>query len=456
MDHVPENMPDRTVCILGMGFVGVTLAAVMAQIGFDVIGIEVRSELVRRLRAGEAHFFEPGLNEQISAAVQSGRLTVHEQIPADCAATVYIITVGTPLGPDGRTDLTGIRVISGQIAARLRDGDMVVLRSTVRLGATRSVVKPILETSGRQFDLVYCPERTVEGQAMAELRVLPQIIGADGFDAGLRAARLFQFLTPTVVRVSDPQTAEMIKLLDNAARDLIFAYSNEVAEMCDAIGVSADEVIRSGRFGYSRAGLPRPGPVGGPCLSKDGHILTESMAGLGVQATLTAAARRVNEAMPVAAGRQVGELVRRLKTGAGPAEIAVLGVAFKGRPSTDDVRGTTVSLVLAGLRAELPDARFRAWDPIVPAELTATLGLIATASVEQAFDGADAVLIHTDHPVFASLKLGVLAGRMQKPGIIYDFWNLFTETGVVLPEGIHYLSLGSVRHGLTAAGLTES
>jgi UDP-N-acetyl-D-mannosaminuronic acid dehydrogenase len=449
---LPDNVADRNVCILGMGFVGVTLSAVMSQIGFNVVGIEIRADLVQKLRAGQAHFFEPGLTEQIASSVRDGRLTAYESIPDDCAATVYIITVGTPLDADGRVDLTSIRNIAGQISARLKDGDMVILRSTVKLGTTRQVVKPILEASGKTFDLAFCPERTVEGQAMMELRVLPQIIGADGFDAGLRAARLFQFLTPTVVRVSDIETAEMVKLVDNSARDLIFAYSNEVAQMCDAVGVSADEVIRSGRFGYSRAGLPRPGPVGGPCLSKDSHILAESVAALGVDAQLTRAARRVNEAMPLDAGHQVGALVRRLKTADGPARVTILGVAFKGRPATDDIRGTTVPLVLQGLRAELPDAEFRAWDPIVPDELTASLGLQPVADAGAAFAGADLVLIHTDHQAFSSLRLGALAETMRRPGLIYDFWNLFSEGGAVLPDGVRYLSLGSVQRDIALWG----
>lgn len=443
-----EREDDQTVCILGMGFVGVTLAAAMTQVGFNVIGVEVKSDLVQRLRTGKAHFFEPGLGEQLTAAVRAGRLMVYERIPDQCAASVFIITVGTPLGPDGRADLGSIRNISHQIADRLKDKDLVVLRSTVRLGTTEETVKPILMKSAKQFDLAYCPERTVEGQALAELRVLPQIVGADEYQAAVRAARLFQRVTPTVVRVSNTRTAELIKLVDNAARDVIFAYSNEVAGMCEAIGVSADEVVRSGRFGYSRAGLPKPGPVGGPCLSKDGYILAESMQALGLQSLLTRAARVVNEEMPVFAGRQVGRLVRERKIAFGSAEIAVLGVAFKGRPPTDDIRGTTVPLVVEGIKAELSGAAIRAWDPIVPVDLTASLGLRPVSSVEEAFDGADAVVIHTDHPMFSSLPIGSLAELMRTPAIIYDLWNIFTETGLLLPDGVQYLAFGSVQRSL--------
>ena len=132
MESTPNRLGDRCVCVLGMGFVGVTLAAVMAEVGFEVIGVDIRRDLVAMLNAGDPHFFEPGLREKLQAAVRVGRLRAFERIPDRCPATVYIITVGTPLSGNGRTDLTSIRAISRQIAAHVRDGDLVVVRSTVR------------------------------------------------------------------------------------------------------------------------------------------------------------------------------------------------------------------------------------------------------------------------------------------------------------------------------------
>lgn len=452
MNGLSENTPDRSVCIMGMGFVGVTLAAVMARLGFKVTGVEIRADLVNKLNAGQAYFFEPGLTEQLTAAVGRGSFSATCELPEDLACSVYIITVGTPLGPDRRVDLTSITQISRQIAGRLKDGDMVILRSTVRVGVTRSIVAPILQASGKSFDLAFCPERTVEGQAMAELRVLPQIIGADTYEASLRASRLFQHITPTVVRVSDIETAEMIKLVDNSARDLMFAYANEVAHMCDSIGVSADEVIRSGRFGYSRTGLPKPGLVGGPCLSKDPLILCESLEPYGVDPVLTRSARRVNETMPASVGRYVGELVAQH---AGPApKVSILGVAFKGRPATDDIRGTTVPLLTHGLAEAVPQARLYGFDPIVPEELIRSLGLEPLPSLEAAFENADAVIIHTEHAAFASMAIGELTTRMERQGLVYDFWNLFTEPGAVLPEGVRYIALGSHARPITGTGTT--
>ena len=132
--HMVPGYADQSVCVLGLGFVGLTLAAVMADSGFNITGVEIRKELRDQLKSGSAHFYEPGLDENIKRAIASGRLKVYESIPANCEATVFIVTVGTPLGADGRAGLDSVKRISEQIAATLKDGDLVILRSTVKIG----------------------------------------------------------------------------------------------------------------------------------------------------------------------------------------------------------------------------------------------------------------------------------------------------------------------------------
>ena len=441
--HLSHDYPDRTICILGLGFVGLTLAAVMADVGFHIIGVELRPEVRERLGSGQAHFHEPGLNDNIRRAISSGHFEIHEQIPEDCTATVYIITVGTPLGADGRVNLESVQRIAHQISDRLKANDLIILRSTVKIGTTRNVVTPIIEQVGRPFQIAFCPERTVEGQALAELRYLPQIIGAEDRNTANRAAQLFSFLTPTVVRVSSLETAEMIKLIDNSKRDVLFAYANEVARMCDEMGISAAEVIRSGRFGYSRTDLPLPGPVGGPCLSKDPHILAESMEQFGISPEITVTARRVNE-------RQPSEIARFLKNACDQADgfprtakVALLGIAFKGSPPTDDVRGTPAIPIFEALKTSFPAADFVAYDPVVDGNALRELGMKPTESLDDAFDGASLAIILNSHGAFASMPIEALAGRMTKPGFVYDCWNNFMDRPIRLPNGVRYIALGS-------------
>lgn len=449
MSKLPDNFSDRRVCVMGLGYVGLTLAAVMAEVGFEITGVEIRDEVIESVKKGSAHFFEPGLDARLKRVVNSGSLKVSKHISDRDRARVYIITVGTPLNSEGIARLDMVERVSSEIAQFLRDGDLVVMRSTVKIGTTRDVVLPILQRAGVDFDLVFCPERTLEGQAMQELRQLPQIVGGASMRARVRATQLFNFITPTVVQVETVETAEMIKLVDNASRDAIFALSNEVARLCDAAAINASEVIWAGKLGYPRTNLPWPGPVGGPCLEKDPYILVQSFESYGVTPEIILAARRVNECQP----REVADFLKsatmRLDGFAESPEISLMGLAFKGRPETDDLRGTMAIPILAQLRNAFPAGVFRGYDPVVANEqITEVFEIAPCSSLEASFDGASIVVIANNHPAFEGLPLASLAERMTTPGLIYDFWNKYQARDLTLPDGIQYVALGC--HGLLA------
>ncbi len=440
---LPEDFADRSVCILGLGYVGLTLATVMAEAGFRIVGVEIRDDVLEGLREGRPHFYEPRLADRLAAQVRKGAFAFFKHVPENIDVRVFINTVGTPIGPDRRVKLDAVVNVTREIAAALKAGDMVIMRSTVRPGVTRHIVKPILDKAGVDYDLVFCPERTLEGRALEELRRLPQIVGGRDRRARIRAAQLFQHITPTVVQVSDLETAEMIKLIDNASRDVGFALANEVARLSEALGISAVEVIEAGKLGYPRTDLPLPGPVGGPCLEKDSYILAEGLEPFGLEPEIIMAARRVNE-------RQPAEAVARVKAHfdarGGPPEdmrITLAGLAFKGRPATDDLRGTMALPILAALRAAFPGAAFRGFDPMVGAEaIREAFAIEPVADLAAAFEGAHLVVIANNHPCFADMALTQLSAAMARPGAIYDFWNNFTGRDLDLAEGVRYLALG--------------
>jgi UDP-N-acetyl-D-mannosaminuronic acid dehydrogenase len=446
--QIPIGYKDQTICILGLGFVGLTLAAVMAEVGFHIVGVEIREDVLKKLEAGLAHFYEPGLTDATRRAVKNGRLKVRSTIPPDCEATVYIITVGTPLDAEGRVNLDSVTHIAHLIAERIKNGDLIILRSTVKIGTTEQLVRPIVAESGKRFQIAFCPERTIEGQALEELRYLPQIIGATDHEAVTRAAQLFNFITPTVIRVSSAETAELIKLVDNGRRDLLFGYANEVARICDTIGISAAEVIHSGRFGYTRTDLPMPGPVGGPCLSKDPHILVESVEQFGIYPEITIAARLVNERQPSELIEYICKAATVVKFPASP-RIALLGIAFKGRPPTDDVRGTVAIPVHRALRKAFPQASVVVHDPVVDADTLRSLEMTPTDSLEHAFAETSMALILNNHPTYATMSIETLAQIMARPALLYDCWNNFIDRPIQLPAGIRYVSMGS-HHNLIA------
>jgi UDP-N-acetyl-D-mannosaminuronic acid dehydrogenase len=448
---LPPQYPDRSVSILGMGYVGLTLATVLADLGFAVTGIEARSDVVALLKRGEPHFHEPGLADRLGRLMARERLRFTTEAKDGAAARVFIITVGTPLDAAGRVRLDMIEAVSRDVAASLKPGDLVIMRSTVKLGTTRAVVIPILDTAGVPYDIAFCPERTLEGQALPELRHLPQIVGGADLAASIRAAQFFQFVTPTVVRVSSLEAAEMIKLVDNTSRDVAFGFANEIARICDGAGISAAEVIQAGKLGYARTNLPLPGPVGGPCLEKDPHILAEGARECGIDAELTRTARRINERQPREIVATIQQIAGRIGLPAAPT-VALLGIAFKGRPATDDLRGTMARPILAALKEAFPGGIFRGWDAVVPAGEIASFGLAPQPSLADSLAGTHLAVIANNHPVFAAMPLAEHAQRMARPALIYDFWNNFVAEELSLPAGVGYMALGS--HGL--AKLPES
>lgn len=440
-----EEFKDQQVCILGLGYVGLTLAVVMADMGFRVLGIEIRDVVLDALGKEKAHFHEPGLDDRLQRVIRTGYFRFTCKIPLDWKGTVFIVTVGTPLGTDGRSRLDMVENVSREVACHLKDGDLVIMRSTVKLRTTQRVIAPILDAAGRRYDLAFCPERTLEGRAMSELRQLPQIVGGRTLQATVRASQLFQFVTPTVVRVADMETAEMIKLIDNAQRDVAFAYANEVARACDAVGISAAEVIQAGKLGYPRTNLPMPGPVGGPCLEKDSHILAEGLRELGLEPEITVAARRINERQPSEVVCCLKQVISGIAGFSKSPIIALLGIAFKGQPPTDDLRGTMAGPIFRELRRQFPCAEFLGFDAVVKSDEIQSFGLRPVSTLDEAFHQASLVLILNNHPVFSAMSLEKLADGMVRPGLIYDFWNCFMAAEVHLPKGVGYMALGS--HG---------
>jgi UDP-N-acetyl-D-mannosaminuronic acid dehydrogenase len=433
------------VGIVGLGYVGLTLATALADVGLRVVGIEKRGDVVAMVRSGRPHFRENGLDEILRGVVADGRLEVRADFAPDDCCDAYIITVGTPLGPDGQARVDMIENATRQVAHSMGDDALVILRSTVMIGTSRNVVAPVLMESGRSFRLAMCPERTLEGKAMEELRHNPQIVGADDEETRDRARRLFARLTAKVLPVSSLETAEAIKLADNTYRDVFFAFANEIARMCDVIGISAQEVISTGKFGYPRTNIAMPGLVGGPCLEKDPHILRQSLAPYGVEMEITAASRLVNERQP----RECAEFIAAEIAARGAAEdcpVAILGLAFKGIPETDDLRGAMSLKVIRELRSLRPHAPLRVYDPVVePAAIEALdLDLAICPDVASALNAACAAVITNNHPLFATLGFSALTRELAPGGFVYDFWNHYSDIAMD-DRAATYYAVGSRR-----------
>ena len=350
---------------------------------------------------------------------------------------MVVLCVGTPVDPVTRQpDLGQLAAAAEAVAARAEADTLVVVRSTVPVGTCRSLVLPALRHASPQ--LAMCPERTIQGQALAELRNLPQSVGGVDERSAARAAALFGALGVRTVRVSSLEAAEMVKLICNAHTDTIYGFGNEVALMAEALGLDALELIRAANLDYPRPDLCRPGYVGGACLVKDPYLLISATAARGYTPPLVAAARRLNESLPERSARRV--LDRLAALGVRPAEATVLvsGCAYKGVPETDDLRGAPVWPVLAVLRGAV--GRLRGHDFVLPPAAVAALG-VEPVELAAGFAGADAVLLLNNHPAYRRHDVAALAASLNRPAVLYDSWGVYRDAPPAV-EGVEYLELG--------------
>lgn len=439
------NSNSYDVGVVGLGHVGLPLAVAMAGAGLKTFGVDTAPEVVDLADRGRPHFEEAGLEDAMLRAALSGRLKAAAAFPANVCCDAYVIAVGTPLGPEGaaRTDM--VEAAARAIAANMPEGALVVLRSTVKVGVARNVVAPILAASGKRFQIAMCPERALQGRALEEIAMLPQIVGADDEATRRRAGALFGLLTDMIVPVSSLESAEIVKLVDNTYRDVRSAFANEVARLCDAVGVNGREVIAAGKRGYERTAAPMPGPVGGACLETDPHVFMESGRAFGLDLEVARAGRRVNARQAEETARFIVEEMARREMPP-DAPVAILGMAFKGRPETDDLRGSMSLKVLDAIRAARPDAPIRAYDPAIePDVLAARLpGVKVAAHARAAVRGAAVAIIANNHPEFARRTPQDLTRSMASGGFVYDYWNHFSDRAA--PD---YFAVGATRRPAT-------
>ena len=324
------------------------------------------------------------------------------------------------------------------------DDSIVILRSTVKVGTTSKIIKPILEKSNKKFKLAFCPERTLEGDALAELEKLPQIISGIDKRSLVRAESIFQKITSTIVKVSNVETAEMIKLVDNTSRDLMFAYSNEIAKLSDMLGSNMSEVVTAGKKDYPRTNIPMPGPVGGPCLSKDAYILNESSKRVNLIPQIVMNGRRLNESQPSHVIKQIKKISLNKKWDK-KLKISILGLAFKGIPETDDLRGTMAIPLIKAIKKEYPNSRIYGYDQFVSESKIKKLGIKYNNSIRSAMKDASLVIIANNHPEFQKFNVSENTYLMKHHSIVYDFWNTMDYNQTNFAEHVHYFCLGNFK-----------
>lgn len=434
-------MSSKNICVIGLGFVGLTLSVILAKKGFTVFGIENNPEILKKLKQGQAHFFEKGLDSLIKKFLDKN-FFVFDSIPNVKEIDAFVISVGTPLNKETKKPIMAhIISTSQEVADNLKDEQLVVLRSTVPIGTTREIVMPILEKTGKKFYLSFCPERTTEGIALKELEELPQIIGGLNQESIQKARDIFSQVTPTIIEVDTLEDAEMNKMLDNAYRDLTFACANEIALIAKKLGLDGYELIEAGNLGYPRTEIPSPGFVGGACLEKDPWIFIDCInQKTGYLPKLIKAAREINEDLPVQVAQRVKEYLEEKGLDLAKAKVFISGFAFKGRPATDDLRGSTTLNFVDELRKR-KIANLYGHDFVVkPAEIKKLD--VQSVEIEDGFKEADVVLFMNNHISYEDLDIEKLLLTMKKGGLFFDGWHIYDAKSIKKLNHIIYEGIG--------------
>jgi UDP-N-acetyl-D-mannosaminuronic acid dehydrogenase len=431
----------RKIVVVGMGYVGISVAALFADVsGLEVVGVQRRSKRsgwkIDWLNKGKNPIGgdEPGLSELIKRVVKKGTFRVVEGMEACEDAEAILIGVQTPTDNDRVPRYESLKEVCENIGKHMRPGVLLVIESTVSPGTTDNFVKPLLERSskmkaGKDFFLAFCPERVMVGRLIKNLTQLPKIIGGINEESTRRATELYSQIVKAKLYLTDALTAEVAKVVENTYRDVNIAFSNEVALICESLGVNAYEVRELVNTLPNDPSKPMSNPVrnmhypgagvGGHCLPKDPWLLVNAVDVYGrfkFQPKLIVTSREINDSMPV----HVVELLEDALTEHGKklkgARVAILGVAFL--ENSDDTRNTPSAIMYQELKKQ--GAKPVLHDPFVR-----DFELPFTRDLNKALTGADALILSTKHKQYLELDLTKTKKKLTTP-ILIDGRNAFT------------------------------
>jgi len=431
------------VCIIGLGRVGLPTAAVFAESGAKVIGADIDREVVEFVNSGKSRFEdEPGLDKLIEKTVRRGNLRATTSIfEAVRTSDVSIICVPTPVDEQKVPDYTAIKKACTEIAKAMKNESLVIVESTVGPGTVENMLVPLLEKiSGmkvcRDFGVASCPERGNPGKMLENLRSVPRIVGGINKKSTNVASWLYEAAFGVkVVKVSNPKTANAVKLTENLFRDVNIALANEFALLYERLGIDTIEVINACATKYNF--MPHyPGAgVGGPCLPSNSYYLIVEGIKVGNIPYLIRMAREINDRMPEHVIALISEALNDVGKTVRGSKIAVLGVSYK--PDLRDLQLTPLEKIVEKLQNM--GAKISIYDPMFKGE--EVFGIKVSNSVAEATSTADCVVIGTAHSEFRNLNLEQLANAVKKPAAFVDSRHI-VEPEKVKKAGFAYRGIG--------------
>lgn len=403
-------MEFKSLCVIGMGYIGLPTASIFASNGIKVIGMDINADIIEGLNAGKLHIFEPGLRGLVLDALASGRLEISTKVqPADA----FITAVPTPFYEDKRADLRAVISATESILPHLQPGNLVILESTSPPRTTVDIVAPILEKSGmkagKDFMLAYSPERVLPGKILRELVDNARVIG--GIDrASAEAGRdLYRKIVKGDIVLTDATTAELVKLMENTSRDINIAIANEFSRLAQRFSVDVWEAIQIANL-HPRVEIFNPGlGVGGHCIGVDPWFLVEAAP---ETTQLIRTAREVNDAQP----EFISDLIAKAAGGLSGKTVALLGLAYK--PNVDDLRESPARHLAH--RLQDMGAIVYAYEPY---KTDAGLpGISQVESLDAALINADVIVLAVGHEQFKDLDPTDIREK-TKANLVFDAVN---------------------------------
>ena len=435
------------ICVVGLGKVGLSLALLLAKAKHRVFGVEVNPQTLNRIRNNKHEMVDEDPEKVLLQQLLDKQLFVTEDLhDAISKSDAIFIAIGTGVSPNGKPELSSLFDLVEKMcdAPSKVKGRLFVLKSTLPVGTTRKIVTTMEEKTnlrcGHDFFVAFCPERVLGDKVTSEMASLPKIIGGYNKKSSEKAARIYKTIGGKIIIVERPETAELIKLMDNAYRQTLFAFANDFALLAEQIGINAYELIKTANDSYPRNNIPMPsGGVSGYCLTKDPLYLEESFKEIASKRGFPSvwfSARKANDYMPV----HMVDLLEQALTRAGRqlkgSNILVCGITYK--ENTNDIRCSHGLEIASRLRDK--KANVFLWDPCVQQR---NLGYQMVNAPLEVLSLLDAMVFTVKHDQFAqlsnALKIEDMIGKMRTR-VVVDGWGLFQR--LAEKKDIQYLGIG--------------
>ena len=413
------------ICVIGQGYIGLPTAALFAKNGCNVVGVDIKKEVIEDLNKGIVHIEEPGISEAINDAIDNNRYVAQLE-PAE--ADVFIITVPTPYKMENLScDLTFVIEACNSILKYVKKRNVIIVESTIAPGSIEETVQPLFEkegyTIGEDLFLAHCPERVLPGRIIYELVHNDRIIGGVTKKCTEKAAEAYGIFVKGELMKTEAKTAELSKCMENTFRDINIALANELAKICAEIDVNALDVIKLANK-HPRVNILNPGPgVGGHCLAIDPYFI---YAKAPETAKIIKLARDTNKSMPNFVSKYVEKIIDN-NCGKNDIKIAILGISYKG--NTGDTRESPAFEIIANLKEK--GYGIQIFDPHVENE--------EYHDFNNAIENASLCLVLADHDEFKDMDMNLLIRKMKNP-IIFDTKNIVSN----VPKEVILYNLGNL------------